>query len=229
MIICRSFRHAAADANKGNFGRVLIIAGSRGMSGRGRSCARSAALRGGAGLVQAGDARRIAADRRRVQSVLPDAAAASRRARPPQRRGRRRGRWTRPPRPWSLGSRDWDRARRQGPGAGGARQDGDAARSSTPMASTAWPPTCRSSAPGTSAPFVLTPHPGRVRPALWAATCPRCRRLDRSWPRLCREHGGVLLLKGQGNARDRRQPISIATPPATRAWPRAARATCSPG
>src|SRR5260370_16359212 len=39
-----------ADANKGNFGRVLVIAGSRGMSGAAILCA-SAALRGGAGLV----------------------------------------------------------------------------------------------------------------------------------------------------------------------------------
>jgi ADP-dependent NAD(P)H-hydrate dehydratase len=40
------------DANKGSFGRVLIIAGSRGMSGA--AClAASAALRGGAGLVTA--------------------------------------------------------------------------------------------------------------------------------------------------------------------------------
>jgi NAD(P)H-hydrate epimerase len=40
----------AVDANKGNFGRVLVIAGSRGMSGAAILCA-SGALRGGAGLV----------------------------------------------------------------------------------------------------------------------------------------------------------------------------------
>jgi ADP-dependent NAD(P)H-hydrate dehydratase len=40
----------AADANKGNFGRVLVVAGSRGMSGAAVLCG-SAALRGGAGLV----------------------------------------------------------------------------------------------------------------------------------------------------------------------------------
>jgi ADP-dependent NAD(P)H-hydrate dehydratase len=39
------------DANKGDFGRVLIVAGSRGMSGAAILCA-SAALRGGAGLVR---------------------------------------------------------------------------------------------------------------------------------------------------------------------------------
>src|SRR3954451_3604128 len=39
------------DANKGTFGRVLVVAGSRGMSGAGVLCA-GAALRGGAGLVQ---------------------------------------------------------------------------------------------------------------------------------------------------------------------------------
>lgn len=40
-----------ADSNKGNFGRVLVVAGSRGMAGAAILCA-SAALRGGAGLVR---------------------------------------------------------------------------------------------------------------------------------------------------------------------------------
>jgi NAD(P)H-hydrate epimerase len=40
----------AADSNKGDFGRVLVVAGSRGMSGAAVLCA-GAALRGGAGLV----------------------------------------------------------------------------------------------------------------------------------------------------------------------------------
>jgi len=39
------------DANKGTFGRVLIVAGSRGMSGAAVLCA-TGALRGGAGLVR---------------------------------------------------------------------------------------------------------------------------------------------------------------------------------
>jgi NAD(P)H-hydrate epimerase len=41
----------SADGNKGNFGKVLVIAGSRGMSGAAVLCG-SAALRGGAGLVR---------------------------------------------------------------------------------------------------------------------------------------------------------------------------------
>jgi ADP-dependent NAD(P)H-hydrate dehydratase len=41
----------AADSNKGNFGKVLVVAGSRGMSGAAVLCG-SAALRGGAGLVR---------------------------------------------------------------------------------------------------------------------------------------------------------------------------------
>jgi len=41
----------AADANKGHFGRVLVVAGSCGMSGAAVLCG-SAALRGGAGLVR---------------------------------------------------------------------------------------------------------------------------------------------------------------------------------
>ncbi len=43
-------RPRPADSNKGMFGRVLVVAGSRGMAGAGVLCA-SAALRGGAGLV----------------------------------------------------------------------------------------------------------------------------------------------------------------------------------
>src|SRR5262249_53370506 len=42
----------APDSHKGDFGRVLIVAGSRGMSGAAILCA-TAALRGGAGLVRA--------------------------------------------------------------------------------------------------------------------------------------------------------------------------------
>jgi len=42
----------APDSHKGDFGRVLIVAGSRGMSGAAVLCA-TAALRGGAGLVRA--------------------------------------------------------------------------------------------------------------------------------------------------------------------------------
>src|SRR5919206_3779180 len=40
----------AADSNKGTFGRVLVVAGSRGMSGAAILCG-GGALRGGAGLV----------------------------------------------------------------------------------------------------------------------------------------------------------------------------------
>src|SRR5436305_7222289 len=39
-----------ADAHKGDFGRVLVVAGSRGMTGAAVLCG-SGALRGGAGLV----------------------------------------------------------------------------------------------------------------------------------------------------------------------------------
>jgi NAD(P)H-hydrate epimerase len=53
-------------SNKGDFGKVLVVAGSRGMSGAGVLCA-SAALRGGAGLV------RLAVPR----EVLPIVAAAN--------------------------------------------------------------------------------------------------------------------------------------------------------
>jgi NAD(P)H-hydrate epimerase len=45
------FAPRAANSNKGDFGRVLVVAGSRGMSGAAILCGR-AALRGGAGLVK---------------------------------------------------------------------------------------------------------------------------------------------------------------------------------
>jgi NAD(P)H-hydrate epimerase len=54
------------DSNKGNFGRVLVVAGSRGMSGAAVLCA-SAALRGGAGLVKVAVA----------EGILPIVAAAN--------------------------------------------------------------------------------------------------------------------------------------------------------
>jgi NAD(P)H-hydrate epimerase len=47
-----------ADSNKGNFGRILIVAGSRGMTGAAILCGR-AALRGGAGLVKVAVPREI--------------------------------------------------------------------------------------------------------------------------------------------------------------------------
>src|SRR3954447_6625120 len=48
----------AADSNKGTYGRVLVVAGSRGMSGAAVLCG-SAALRGGAGLVRVAVPREI--------------------------------------------------------------------------------------------------------------------------------------------------------------------------
>ena len=41
----------APDSHKGDFGRILIVSGSRGMSGAAILCS-TAALRGGAGLVR---------------------------------------------------------------------------------------------------------------------------------------------------------------------------------
>jgi ADP-dependent NAD(P)H-hydrate dehydratase len=61
-----ALRPRATDANKGNFGRVLVVAGSWGMSGAAVLCG-TAALRGGAGLV------RLAV----VRDILPIVAAAN--------------------------------------------------------------------------------------------------------------------------------------------------------
>lgn len=47
-----------ADSNKGTFGRILVVAGSRGMSGAAVLCG-SAALRGGAGLVRVATPREV--------------------------------------------------------------------------------------------------------------------------------------------------------------------------
>src|SRR6516164_8423056 len=55
-----------ADSNKGSYGRILVVAGSRGMSGAAVLCA-SAALRGGAGLVKVAVA----------EGILPIVAAAN--------------------------------------------------------------------------------------------------------------------------------------------------------
>lgn len=52
VTIVPSLPPRSPDAHKGDFGRVLVIAGSRGMSGAAALCA-SAALRAGAGLVKA--------------------------------------------------------------------------------------------------------------------------------------------------------------------------------
>src|SRR4249920_217555 len=46
-----TFPKRALDSHKGSYGRVLVIAGSRGMSGAAVLCG-SAALRAGAGLVK---------------------------------------------------------------------------------------------------------------------------------------------------------------------------------
>src|SRR5437588_10682900 len=53
VTVIRDVPHLAPrprDAHKGSFGRVLVVAGSRGMSGAAVLCG-SGALRGGAGLV----------------------------------------------------------------------------------------------------------------------------------------------------------------------------------
>src|SRR6266436_3275499 len=55
-----------AESNKGNYGRILVIAGSRGMSGAAVLCG-SAALRAGAGLVRVAIA----------ECILPIVAAAN--------------------------------------------------------------------------------------------------------------------------------------------------------
>src|SRR5262249_9392801 len=59
--IVRQLPHLAPrppDSNKGMFGRILVVAGSRGMSGAAILCA-SAALRRGAGLVRAATAAEV--------------------------------------------------------------------------------------------------------------------------------------------------------------------------
>src|SRR5437868_11124684 len=46
------------DSNKGTYGRILVVAGSRGMSGAAVLCG-TAALRGGAGLVRVASPREV--------------------------------------------------------------------------------------------------------------------------------------------------------------------------
>ena len=66
------------DSNKGLFGSVLVIAGSRGMAGAAALCG-AAALRSGAGLVKIATPGRGPADRRQLRAVLHDLSPALRR------------------------------------------------------------------------------------------------------------------------------------------------------
>ena len=67
------------DAHKGDFGRALLVGGSRGMSGA-IALAGLAALRSGAGLGDAGSPGRLPRDRGRVRALLHDDAVGLRRS-----------------------------------------------------------------------------------------------------------------------------------------------------
>jgi NAD(P)H-hydrate epimerase len=185
-----------ADSNKGTFGRVLVVAGSRGMSGAAILCA-GGALRGGAGLV------RLAVP----EGILPIVAAANpcytTVALPRDEHGR-----------LAAGAADelTELVRTAtvavlGPGLGQAPNLAELLlavleRTATPLvldadALNALAPH-RDRLKGMKRPLVLTPHPGEFA-RLLGCDIPtvQAHRQDRA-VRFAAEHGVVVALKGQG-------------------------------
>ena len=186
----------ASDANKGDFGRVLVIAGSRGMSGAAILCA-SAALRGGAGLV------RLAVP----ESILPIVAGATpcymTVPLPEDDDGRLSARSLSP----LLDAARWCTAIALGPGLGQSAEvtsvvlgvlsqttvplvlDADALNAVVPYLD---------ALSARTAPLVLTPHPGEFARLLGCATAfVQARRQDAAVA-FAASRRVVVVLKGQG-------------------------------
>jgi NAD(P)H-hydrate epimerase len=186
----------AADANKGDFGKVLVIAGSRGMSGAAVLCA-SAALRGGAGLV------RLAVP----ESLLPLVAAANpcymTVPLPEDREGRLSAHAMAP----LLDAARWCTAAVIGPGLG---QSADVAmvvlgvvdQTTVPLVLDA--DALNALAPHLGAlsarkgPLVLTPHPGEFARLLGCPTADVQARRQEAAVAFAASRRVVLALKGRG-------------------------------
>jgi ADP-dependent NAD(P)H-hydrate dehydratase len=185
-----------ADSNKGTFGRVLVVAGSRGMSGAAVLCA-SAALRGGAGLVC------LAVP----QEILPVVAAANPCYLTAPLAQDEHGRLAAGAEAELLRLASANDVVAAGPGLG--RGDGVTALVLALLA--------RSSAPlvldadgvnvlqhqtdrlrGRAAPVILTPHPGEFARLLDADVPTVQARRRELAVRFAAEHGVVLVLKGHG-------------------------------
>jgi NAD(P)H-hydrate epimerase len=188
----------AAEANKGTFGRVLVVAGSRGMSGAPVLCA-TAALRGGAGLVRVAIPAGIQAI---VASANPCYMTA---ALPEDTEGRLDGRgW-----PALLEQVKWSTVAAVGPGLGHSPALGEMLRNlvaGTPsplvidadgLNGLAEQPAGFTTRNGKPA-LILTPHPGEFGrlTGLDIATIQAAR--QEHAVRYARDKGVVLVLKGQG-------------------------------
>jgi ADP-dependent NAD(P)H-hydrate dehydratase len=184
------------DANKGDFGRVLVVAGSRGMSGAAVLCG-TAALRGGAGLVRvvvpAGVQALVAAGNPcYMTEPLPDDAD---------------GRLHADAVPAIVELLSHSTAAAFGPGLG--RAAGVVAAVRTVLEQTSLPlvldadglnalPSPPDVLKKRNGPLVLTPHPGEFARLLgWDVPAVQARRRELA-VRFAADHGVVLVLKGQG-------------------------------
>jgi ADP-dependent NAD(P)H-hydrate dehydratase len=185
-----------ADSNKGNFGRVLIVAGSRGMSGAAVLCG-TGALRSGAGLVC------LAVP----EGILPIVAAGNPCYMTAPLPEDERGRLAAAGRPGLLDLAEANDVVALGPGLGRGPALTDLV--SAVLAETAVPVVLDADGlnalehhaerlRGRAAPTVLTPHPGefaRLNGSDVAAV--QAARQDLA-VRFAAEHGVVLVLKGHG-------------------------------
>jgi NAD(P)H-hydrate epimerase len=184
------------DTNKGTFGRVLIVSGSRGMSGAAVLCA-GAALRGGAGLV------RLAVP----EGILPIVAAANpcyTTAPLPQDA---QGRLSAAALPELLELLRGNSVAVLGPGLGQSHEIGDLLvaileQTTTPLVLDA---DALNALAGRldalrkhQGPIVLTPHPGEFARLLGCDIPTVQARREELAARFAATHGVVLVLKGHG-------------------------------
>jgi NAD(P)H-hydrate epimerase len=185
-----------ADSNKGMYGRVLVVAGSRGMSGAAVLCA-SAALRSGAGLVE------VAVP----EGILPVVAGANPcylTAGLPQTE---LGQLSEAAEPALLARAQLSQVIALGPGLG--QSPAITALVSSVLARTTLPVVldadglnamqhCNQRLKGRAAPLILTPHPGEFARLVGSDVPTVQARRQELAVRFAAEHGLVLVLKGYG-------------------------------
>jgi ADP-dependent NAD(P)H-hydrate dehydratase len=187
----------APDAHKGSFGRVLVVAGNRGMSGAAVLCATSS-LRGGAGLV------RLAVPR----ELLPIVAAANPCYMTVALEQNERGALSAAARDDLLEAVAWSTVTVLGPGLGQGGAIGFLLRTiftqtATPLVLDADALNALAEAPDEllslrRGPTVLTPHPGEFGRLIGCGTAEvQVRRRELAID-FARRHGVVVVLKGHG-------------------------------
>jgi NAD(P)H-hydrate epimerase len=186
----------AADANKGTFGRVLVVAGSRGMSGAAVLCGK-AALRGGAGLV------RLAVP----QGILPIVAAADPCYLTAPLQEDEDGRVAKTAVTALLELVHDQTVVALGPGLGQSPQVPDVLAevlraAATPLVLDADGLNALAGRldllPGNKRPLILTPHPGEFARLTGLSIAEIQARRQESAARFAEEHKVVLVLKGHG-------------------------------